>query len=210
MSSFDSHLIRLGSGERRVALVLPTTDAALSAVEKARHRLHVQFVGSLSGMQTPADFLASLASVDQPQSVVVFSDQILSPADTPVLVRSEGSAAFHSTFEFLLVARHGYRLIVWNGEGESQCPEGDTLSNVLGVLHRHLVACEQLGDDWLMRRRQLERTQEWRIRAGARVIRSFESAVCHEYCTDPTHPDASRFLDRTRQLGNAMRRGFAS
>jgi hypothetical protein len=195
---------------RRAALLLPTTDAALAAAEAAERRHVATIVGSLAGMVRPVDALGLCASCDTPGGLVVFSDQILSCADTPVLVREDGDAAFHSVFEFLLVARHGYDLLAWTGDDRGLAPDGRSLPGVVGMLQRYFLACGRLGDAWRMRDRQVERTVDWRRRTAERAIRSFESAVCLEYCTEPHHPEASRLLGRARALARSIREVRAS
>jgi hypothetical protein len=195
---------------RRVALVLPTTDASLAAADAARQRHGATVVGSLAATSRPVDVLGMCATSEAPGSIVVFSDQILSSADTPVLVRSGDDASFHSVFEFLLVARHGYDLFAWAGDSHALRPEGSTLDDVLRTLHRHFGACGELQGTWRMRDRQAERALDWRRRTAERAIRSFESAVCMEYCTEPQHPDASRLLGSARALARSMRQAHAT
>jgi hypothetical protein len=195
---------------RRVALVLPTTDASLAAAEAARQRHGAAVVGSLSGMSRPVDVIGICATAEAPGSLVVFSDQILSSADTPVLVRSGERASFHSAFEFLLVARHDYELFAWAGAPQGLRPEGRSLDDVLRTLQCHFRACARLDGAWRMRDRQADRALDWRRRTAERAIRSFESAVCLEYCTEPEHPDASRLLGSARSLTRSMRQAHAT
>lgn len=159
---------------------------------------------------TPQELMARLAGpwATGPTRVVVFSDQLVSDIDAPVLVEAGSRLQFLSSLEIIVAARLGSPASIWNGAGWALVPHDDS-NGVLGALLRYLSACESLGDRWLMRDAQGERAPERRIAVAQRRVRLFESVAMHAIADAASNAEQRDLLERVYALRRRLTAGRA-
>lgn len=131
---------------------------------------------------SPARFLAACrsASVTEPRlPVMVFTDQFVSAEHAPLFVRQGADEMFFPSLELVAAAQYGYSVSYWDGADFARpvrhAPDSST--DVLRALHRYYRACDALGEAWLMRERQHQRTVAGRVEAARLRLRLYQSIV---------------------------------
>lgn len=178
----------------------PTDTASSTAIIVATTRSNIDRAVDLSskGMITgiigadpaysiaPSEALHKLERKPGRHIVVVFSDQLASSVDAPILTSRQGQQCFLSLVEAILNNLHGFRLMVSTHESAISLPPGSPLVSVLRVLWDHLDANRQIGRNWLAEALQIQRQPGTRLSEGRVRQRVFHSAVMHMYWK---HPD---------------------
>ncbi len=151
---------------------------------------------------TPADMLTQLSDIpDQRLPIVVFSDQILNPADASILVRTDESDRFYSPFEAILNIKYGYRLAIWTMSGYVALePHAPDLINVFEKLILHFKSCESCGSGWDVRQMQSMRLPNVRNYNALRKLRFFRSAVINAYRDDAQDASVHDLLNQVSAL----------
>ena len=167
------------------AYLLPSTRDAFDAAGRLLHGRHnVTVVApSMPTATRPTQLLARLRSEGGtcPDVVLIFSDQLVAPELATVRVNGNDSVGYMSGLEAIMCARHGYVLrALLDSRLESAVPLGG-MREAIALLKRYFVACRALGDDWLMRDRQVERERGWRLHESRLRLRYFQSAVFFAY-----------------------------
>jgi hypothetical protein len=197
----------LGS-RQRMACVVPTTSAVLARVKKFEANAAIAVVSPRfgEGKSTLKSLLSRVGAAQAaPKTVVVFSDQILDPADATLFVRHDSGDGFFSPLEAILNIKYDYELDVWAGQSSTKIPAGaGTVESVLSSVVGHVRSCETLGDLWRMRELQGMRTPAFRIYQARRKLRFFKSAVVNAYAEKPTHPELARLLAHAEAIESAM------
>ncbi len=186
-----------------VAFILPTTSAVLEVVNHYRQLGDVTIVAgtSVPGSLPAAALIRTLSTGGPRPRLVIFTDQVMSPADASILVKTNDANAFFSPLEFILNARYGYRLVIWGQEGGTVVESGRSdISEVLSPIADYLRACYTLGDDWLARGKQHLRNPESRRYSALRKLRYFRSAVVNAYRTDPSSIEVTQLLQRITHM----------
>lgn len=193
---------RSGAGDP-VAFILPTTSAVLEVVNRYRQLGELTIVAGTSVPGSlPAAALIKTLSADGPRPLlVIFTDQVMSPADASILVKTDDANAFFSPLEFILNVRYGYRLVIWGQDGGTVVESGRSdISEVLAPISGYLRACYTLGDDWLARGQQYQRNPESRRHSALRKLRFFRSAVVNAYRTEPASVEVTKLLQRITHM----------
>lgn len=131
---------------------------------------------------TPAQFLADCrraSPAQTPRPTVVFTDHFVSAEHAPLLVKQNDDDVFFPSLELIAEGQFGCAVAYWNGACFVQdvaTPPGQA-SRVLALLRQYYQACEALGDDWLMRERQFQRSVAGRIATAKHRIRLYQSIV---------------------------------
>lgn len=178
---FEDYLRELSAVGRHM-LVLPTTTRELALLEQLGLRPDVDaIVGRNEHALAPAELLTRIEDkAPAPDArVLVFSDQLVSAVDAPLLVRRDGVARYVSSLEYILNAQYGYALLAINGDRLSRLPAGAPAVDVLGLLVDHLEANERLGSNWLVRELQTQRLPQDRRLQQRRRIRALRSSILH-------------------------------
>jgi hypothetical protein len=187
-----------------VAFILPSTKESIAAASHLRDKGKTYLVGGirLPGLITPADMLKQLSDIpDQRFPIVVFSDQILSPADASILVRTDEFDKFYSPFEAILNIKYGYRLAIWTMSGYAVVePHAPDLIDVFEKLILHFKSCDSCGSSWDMKQMQSMRLPNVRNHNALRKLRFFRSAVINAYQDKPEDLAALDLLKQVSAL----------
>lgn len=180
-----------------VAVIAPSTESEIEEAFRLQEAGLVRIVGGLATLDLlrPVDAIDRLKASMERTAFIVFSDQILAPADASVLVRTGALDAYFSPFEAILNAKYGYRLAVWNPHRYRTVePCTHDLRAVFGELAAYLQSCRALGDLWKVRNLQKLRSPAERTTGAMRKLRFFRSAVINAYRHDPGDPVALSLL----------------
>jgi len=161
----------------------------------------------LPGMLTPAALLAKLQRepATPPRRHILFTDQLVSARDATVEVRRGGKARFLSPMEFILNNEYRCPLYAVNGGGLACLMEDAPIQSVLKFTLEHLDATEALGEDWLAREQQDDRTPESRRVLRRKFIRAMQSSILGAIGTQGTCGIGWRhFVDDKLGTLNAM------
>lgn len=200
--------LELQYSHSRRLYVIPTTPTTLNSIPRwlgSNARPHV--VANTPQGLTTTQLLASLKTADRKEPVValVFSDQLTSAADAPVLAEHSGRHLYLSALEIVAHCRYQLDVYAWTGHGLVRAPSHSDPAEILQLLHQYLVACDALGRQWLTRSLQADRFLENRISLAHFRLRMFHSAIMHAF-TDSDIPPAhqhvvSRIIDMQKSLG---------
>lgn len=177
------------------AFLIPSTRAAIYRVELLVRRypqLHI--VGSqFPGACPPAALLAKVRGGEPGNATIaIFSDQLLGPEVASIPSGADGCEEYFSGLEMVLHAKYGYTLKTLLGsEIETLVPSGQTEA-AFALLKRYFESNQHLGDAWLVRDRQSERTLAGRLAEAKMRARFFQSAVYYMYA-DRSLDDLGRF-----------------
>lgn len=190
----------LASAHSRDLYIIPTTRETLAAVPGwQKNAPQVTIVGSsIPGTATPTELLAQFKSHDlqRPRVAIIFSDQLVSPLHATLLVKHADQTQYISGLEAVAHVGYGYRMTAWVGRGfEAASVPGET-GDALRLLLRYFSACEELGDQWLMRESQVMRTPVDRVYQARRQLRLFHSAVMYAYLNSPLDAEVLAIIRR--------------
>lgn len=185
-------------------LMLPTTAPFLAAVDRLGLRPKIDMVVGRSARKFtiyPADLLAHLADnrLMSDARVIVFTDQLVSALDAPLLVSRNGRAQYVSALEYVLNAEHECPLFAMNGDQINYLSENAPPDRVLNFIVDHLDANQLLGDAWLTRSLQSQRLPQERRFQQRRRVQAMRSSVLHmvgrsRHAWDTSHEDKLRVL----------------
>jgi hypothetical protein len=189
---------------RPLAYMLPTTRAVVSAVDTTLREQSggAIVVGSaIPGASSPAQLLARVRSGahDGPRLVLIFTDQLLAPELATIPVESNGVKSLVSGLEPVLHARYGFALRALLGSNIETTNAPGTVDGAIALIDRYFEACAGLGDDWLMRDRQVEREQAFRVRDTKLRLRYLQSAVFYAFRDTPLDEVGVSALKRVEQ-----------
>ena len=159
----------------REAAALADTGAALVVADRAR------FPAPASAL-TPVELLDAHPLRNRPPAVpiVSFTDQFVDATNAPLAVAVGDAREFRSSVEVVASARFQWPLAFLCGRALSPAVTvtgDDRLVEALRRMGDFLDACKALGDAWLARGIQSERTVEHRRRAAALLARRYASLV---------------------------------
>jgi|GEM_PF-5265660 hypothetical protein len=153
-------------------------------------------------MLAPAELLTRLSENPLKPSalIVVFTDQLVSVVDAPLLVRQGKQAQYVSSIEYILNVHHQCPLFAISSDGLEYLPVGAAPAQVFSLVTGHLRANDRLGNDWMVKNWQIQRSPQDRRFQQRRRIRAMRSSVMHmmgrdQYLWNPGHDDKLRTLD---------------
>ena len=189
---------------QRTACIVPTTAAVLDLAKRyyADAALAIACPRFSDGKATLKSLLSRVAAAqDVPQTIVVFSDQLVDPTEATLLVHDDSGDGFFSPLESILNIKYGYDLEIWTAEGPAMIPaRTGTLESILTRMLGYIRSCDALGQQWTMREHQGMRTPAFRAYQARRKLRFFRSSVFHAYMEEPTHPEIARLLAHAETL----------
>lgn len=171
-----------------VAVVLPTTKLVMSAALACQARGGVELVGESSdpAIITPLQMLTRTTRGLKPDCLI-FSDQILSPANATVRVKADIGDYFISPVEIILCLKYQYDLVVWVGDDYLHLKASQqTLETICSSINIHLTAAYHLGNQWLLRESQHLRKSDVRAHSARTRISLIRSLAMNAYRLDAT------------------------
>lgn len=180
------------AGDPNVLYIIPSTPGTLksSADWVAKGRCHVvglrehfrTLVTDEFELLTPVQFLAicrDVASDEVRRNTVIFTDQFVSAECAPLLVHAGGKETFYSSLELIATAQYGFAISCWDGASFSLPVTSSSIGHaeILRMLGRYYEACEALGESWLVREHQYQRTLKGRIEEAKNRLRIYQSIV---------------------------------
>ncbi len=170
------------------AIIVATTRLNINrAIELSIRGMVTSIIGKdPTYSEAPSDAFQKLDNSPGTHAVIVFSDQLTSCLDAPVLTSQRGQQRFLSLAESILNSTYGFRLVVSTHEGTLMLPPCSPLLSVLRIISNHLDSNAMLGGDWLVQELQTERQPSTRLIENRVRQRVFHSALMHMYWT---HPD---------------------
>ncbi|WP_374602034.1 hypothetical protein [Arenimonas sp.] len=182
----------LPAGETRTLHLLPSTHATLADAAGRLHDPDWCVIGladafamagqDATGPESPAGFLAACRerpACDRPRQTIVFTDQFVSAEHAPLRATLGDGEQFIPTLELVAAAQYGFRIACWHPEGYrvvEAFPAGDQAA-LLTALAGYYQACDGLGEAWLMRARQHQRSLAGRVEAARSRLRYYQSVV---------------------------------
>ncbi len=172
------------------AIIVATTGSNINrAIELFRRGVVTAIIGRDPAYSTaPSDAFQRLDGSPGIHAIIVFSDQLTSCLDAPVLTSQRGQQRFLSLAESILNSTYGFRLLASTCEGTLMLPPCSPLVSVLRIIWKHLDSNPMLGGDWLAQAIQIERQPRARLIKNRVRQRVFHSALMHMYLT---HPDSN-------------------
>lgn len=162
--------------------VLPSTNDTITAACQAGFLPLIGNPTLVPGAMSPAAYVDLCEQAEAgggiAPSAIVFSDQIIEPHNTPILVEQEGRRIFLPAIEILACGRFSMDLHVWMGDAWEHLDATEVnqdRSKALRATANHLRQCDALGDAWLARGWQWQRTPESRAANGLHRVRYYES-----------------------------------
>jgi hypothetical protein len=127
----------------------------------------------------PAAFLSSLQNNERKATrCVVFTDQLVTASDAPLLIKHGDTKAYYPTLELIAHQMYGFTIHAWTGETRrTSLPPHSCHTEVLHILQAYFEACRSLGSRWLVRDIQHHKSTEHRIAEARRRARGFQSAL---------------------------------
>lgn len=177
---------QLSPSHGHVAIVLPTTHATLAVVDALACTGDIDAVIGTWGDsgKSPAWLLNRLAERDSPrQRIIVFTDQLTSPTNATLYVSRNGASFWLSALESAIHGMYPVKLSILIGNDFPKTDTTTSTAEILRLQHDHLHAASRLGNDWLARYQQSERTPAMRMRQAKIRLRRFHSATLHHAIT---------------------------
>lgn len=196
---------------RRVLLV-PTVASTVDALAGWRAKWpNLQVVApGLPGGLAPYQLISMMSGTEaRPDRIVLYADQLVSPAHARIPIRRGQSVLYVSGLEALLVVRHGYALSCALPPEQGEDSECTDAHGAFALSLDFLDRCDALGDAWRVRASQSERTVEARMGAARRELRYLESAVLHAAADDPA-ATVTDVLSRIRASHKQMKQAIAT
>lgn len=180
------------AGDPNVLHIIPSATGTLKAAADwgAKARWNVvglrEHFGPLATDEfeplTPVQFLAicrDIAVTEGRRHTVIFTDQFVSAEYAPLLVHQGAQETFYPSLEVIAATQYGFAISCWNGASFSApiTSSSKDHAEILRLLRQYYGACEALGESWLMRERQYQRTLTGRIEAAKHRLRSYQSIV---------------------------------
>lgn len=177
---------KLAGSANPIAVVLPTTKSVMSAALACQTRGEVELVGESSdpAIITPSQILTRTTQGLKPDCVI-FTDQILSPANATVRLKADIGDYFISPVEIILCLKYQYDLVVWAGSDYSVLKAGQqTVETICSSVNIHLAAAYRLGSQWLVRDSQNLRKSDVRAHGARTRISLIRSLAMNAYRLD--------------------------
>lgn len=199
-----------GTQTTGLARILPSTRDWLAFVRDVQGRLAgaTALVGrsAEAGMLSPQGLLRAVASGSTPHLIFIFADQLTTSHDATVLVHSDHGDHYVCPLEFILHTNYGYVLSYWGAKGERLVDaRSKGAPDVLAPIAAYLNDCSALGEEWLARSFQHERSPEFRREEALRKLRYFKSVVADAFRNDPLNADATSLMTRATSLEMRLR-----
>ncbi|HET6395713.1 MAG TPA: hypothetical protein VFF91_02620 [Pseudoxanthomonas sp.] len=177
----DQALLAVFSSDSAVALVLPTTDPVFTRAMEMRGSGQLDaIVGSVGPHSiSPASLLERLDAGSGIRRVAIFSDQLVSALDAPILVAGRSGERYLSSIELALQGAYGFDIHIQGRDGLAPRPAEADPVTLLRRLYAHLDDCMELGSQWLAGELQEQRLPESRARERRVRMRMLQSAVMH-------------------------------
>ena len=176
----------LANNDRRRLFVVPSTKTTLDRIadwslSKSRPILVGQ--PTLQGLWGPNDLLSMLKGANErdPGTAIVFSDQLTSAADAPMLIEKSGRLIFVSAIEVIAHCNYQFEIHAWTGNGFEAAPESSKPEDILLLLYKYFTACEDLGRDWSAAGHQADRYPRARIAQAQIRLQMLQSTVMHTF-----------------------------
>lgn len=202
VSAIDAALARGGA---QGALLVPSSPATLKAVSKWAAD-GVAVVGRVPGTVSPQALLSLVdgGQAKRPHTGIIFSDQLVSPVDAPLLIQRGGNRRYVSALELLCHTRHGFPVSAWTGASFEPAPPGCEPDELLSLLVRYLEACDGLGNDWLMRDAQAECAASHRLNDARRRLQLFQSVILHSFSETPLPTEYEGVVRRLAEMRKSL------
>jgi len=198
---------------RRSAFIIPTTRGGLQLwselIGKGGLDLSIGR-GALAGVLPPDQALSRIGSYAEVEgiNVAVFSDQLVSAVDAPILVERDGVEIYLSSTEIILSKVYGFDLLFYKKEMMTRISSCAEVGIILTELWDYLSACEKCDDDWMVRSMQTQRHVQFR-RTAARIRAQYiRSSLLHMVAIEgdpwrPQYNDKLEVLARIHVAGGA-------
>lgn len=199
-----------GTQTTGLAKILPSTRDWLVFARNVKGQLAgaTALVGRSAegGMLRPQGLLRAVASGSRPHLIFIFADQLTTSHDATVLVRSDEGDYYVCPLEYILHTTYGYVLSYWGATGERLVDaRSKGPADVIAPIAAYLNECDALGEEWLVRSFQHERSPESRREGALRKLRYFKSVIADAYRNDPINADAASLMSRATSLEMRLR-----
>ncbi len=202
---------------------IPTTSRNLREASRLLSHGEICVVGdekrfpSIKGAMTPVQMLDACPPRSKLQlSIISFTDQFVCTTNAPLVVELEGLHEYRSSFEVVCSAR--FRVPILYACSSDWTPphvvgSESNMVQALALMSRYLDACELLGDEWLARHMQSERSMEYRRRHAVLLRRQYSSLVMAAAINSDLTPTHARIIDslfrqgRHKYVGQARKSG---
>lgn len=192
-----------------IALVLPTVaDLQSEFMERFSSWVRIGEEGR-PGMHKPTAILSWLRAQDPPRLLISHADQLCSPRFATIRLLLPDRTEFISPIEIILNTRYGFQLLVWTSDGLIRLPPGSSPKAVAASLASHLRDCDTLGDGWIERSRQVERTLLHRVASGRKQLRFLRSCVANAFSNSSDNSAMTPILDRIDGIERSFEEAFA-
>jgi len=212
----------LGDG---VLYLLPSTMAILRLLpEVMKKHEKIKVVGDINFIRThgveiqcdniclPPNFLKICKECNQhskkPPSVLVFTDQLVSPEFSPILVRRKGVLEFFSCLECIAV--YSYGMSIRNlASAENSSLHGYSINSnkdVLNELSSYFDICSQYEEGWVAAGLQVMRTPRQRIILAKRRLRTYMSVAMASCSLASLGDDTNRLVSHIFDARDKLRK----
>lgn len=195
--------VELAIARPRCLYVVPTTQVMLESIASWRKTVARLWVvaPSTAGGLTSMQLLEELQSADHQDTcvVIVFSDQLTSAVDAPLLVEQAGTLLYLSGLEVVAHRNYQFEVKAWTGNTLESVSATATAADILWLLYRHLKACQTLGSQWLMRDCQAERYPGERIAQARLRLLTLHSVVMHAFAESALPPIYRAVVERIQE-----------
>lgn len=188
----------------RVALVLPTTQALNEHIIQSQSIWSVIGRSGRTGVQSAIEVFRHLSAAQKPVPIIIHTDQLYQPADATILALLDDSRIYLSPVECILNDKHDYRLLVWTAAGLNTLPAKSPLKDIGSLMAQHLRDCSLLGQRWLERDQQVQRTIGHRLKTGKRQLRFLRSSVANAYMKKPASSMVNTLIERISDIGRVL------
>lgn len=170
------------------AIIAATTRSNINrAIELRRRGLITEIIGTDPAYSTtPSDALRKLEGDAGIHTIIVFSDQLTSSLDAPVLTSHHGQQRYLPLAEGVLNSIHEFQIMTGTCDDTITLPPCSPITSVLRTISNHLDSNQKLGGDWLAQPVQTKRWPATRLAESRFRQRVFHSALMHMYWK---HPD---------------------
>ena len=196
---------RLDCETTRGALLLPSTSVTLAAVPHWTAS-GTPVVGTTPGTLRPDGLLTLLKgdAAARPRACIIFSDQLVSPVDAPLLIQRGDQRQYMSALELLCHTRLGFPITAWTGTSFEAAPSYWEPDALLRLLVRHREACDALGSEWIMRDAQAESRASHRLNDARRRLQLFQSVVLHSFREGPLSIEYEGVVRRLAEMRKSL------
>ncbi|WP_153064989.1 hypothetical protein [Xanthomonas arboricola] len=181
-------------------IVIPTTTETLSHLNlwQKLHPSLIVVAPSTGGSHTPTELLNEFGkSTNTPVLAIIFSDQLTSAQDAPILTKKNNKLFFLSAIELIGPQKYDVHLHVWLGQAMVTLDGATPPIETLNFLTDYLRNCEELGSEWLARSIQPNRYLDERRRDALRRLRLFQSMILY---SSIKHPPTQKIKDALEKL----------